>query len=411
MDYRKIYQDFISDRKKREAECLEAGIYTERHHIIPRCMNGTNANDNLIRLTYRDHVFAHALLLKGARDDWEKWRMAASMSAVLNFDGGGNRTAEERAKMDQKYSWARRVHGETVAGKNHPNYDHTRYTVYKNGASVSGTKRDLIKLLDIDFRQVYDLCNGNRHTANGWSLYENKEDIPRKNKAAKHTIYHVDGRTLTGTRKEIDDLTCLGSRAIRNLAKDKNYHYMGWCGSKQEAENRVETKETLKTRAERYDGLFYHVNGHIIDPRSHTMEELKSLGLDAKEICSIKKFGYAAGWCVDKKEAELRGLGVWRPYGLSKYRAPVPVPFTLPKEKSKEEFVIYDEMARPVRGTLKELQEITGLSYSGVRDIAIYDRRDSAGKYFSTFEKAMNGKPKPGPKKKTQSDEFFGDSL
>lgn len=409
MDYKKIYQAFISDRKGREREHLKAGVYTERHHIIPKCMSGTNSNDNLVRLTYRDHVFAHALLLKGAQDDWEKWQMAASMSAVLNFDGGGNRTVEERTKMDQKYSWARRVHGETVAGKNHPNYDHTRYTLYKNGASVSGTKRDLIELLGIDFRQVYDLCNGNRHTANGWSLYENKEDIPRKNKAAKYTIYHVDGRIFTGTRKEIEEQTCLGSRAAKALTTDSNYHHKGWCGSKEEAENRIETKQTLMTRAERYDGLLYHVNGHKIDPRNYKLKEMKSLGLDMKELYSIKKYGYAAGWCVDKKEAELRALGVWRPYGLSKYRAAVSFPFQ--EQKAKDEFVIYDDMARPVRGTIKELQKITGLSYSGVRDIAIYDRRDSAGKYFSTFEKAMNGKPKRGPRKKVQSEEFFGDSL
>ena len=36
--------------------------YCERHHIIPRCMNGTDNKDNLIDLYAREHFEAHRLL-------------------------------------------------------------------------------------------------------------------------------------------------------------------------------------------------------------------------------------------------------------------------------------------------------------------------------------------------------------
>lgn len=38
--------------------------HTERHHIIPRCMGGTNAKNNLVDLSTRQHFIAHLLLPK-----------------------------------------------------------------------------------------------------------------------------------------------------------------------------------------------------------------------------------------------------------------------------------------------------------------------------------------------------------
>lgn len=44
--------------------------YSERHHIIPRCMGGSDEAKNLVRLTPEEHFIAHLLLIKihpGAR--------------------------------------------------------------------------------------------------------------------------------------------------------------------------------------------------------------------------------------------------------------------------------------------------------------------------------------------------------
>lgn len=38
--------------------------YTETHHIIPRCMGGTDAVTNLADLTAREHIICHMLLIK-----------------------------------------------------------------------------------------------------------------------------------------------------------------------------------------------------------------------------------------------------------------------------------------------------------------------------------------------------------
>jgi hypothetical protein len=38
--------------------------YYEKHHVIPKCLGGSNTTSNLVRLTAREHYVAHLLLVK-----------------------------------------------------------------------------------------------------------------------------------------------------------------------------------------------------------------------------------------------------------------------------------------------------------------------------------------------------------
>lgn len=57
MDYKKIHDSIIDRAKNRNLEG-----YVERHHIIPKCMNGNNEQNNLVDLTAREHFLIHWLL-------------------------------------------------------------------------------------------------------------------------------------------------------------------------------------------------------------------------------------------------------------------------------------------------------------------------------------------------------------
>lgn len=59
MNYGKIYNEIIERRKK---EFFKG--YGENHHIIPKCMGGTNKKENIVRLTAREHFICHYLLTK-----------------------------------------------------------------------------------------------------------------------------------------------------------------------------------------------------------------------------------------------------------------------------------------------------------------------------------------------------------
>lgn len=60
MDYQKIYGALVERARNRTL----AGIYTERHHVIPRCMGGSDDRSNLVDLTAEEHYVAHQLLVK-----------------------------------------------------------------------------------------------------------------------------------------------------------------------------------------------------------------------------------------------------------------------------------------------------------------------------------------------------------
>jgi len=57
MDYRLIHDEIISRARER---CLEG--YCERHHVIPKCLGGTDDPENIVRLTAREHFIIHKIL-------------------------------------------------------------------------------------------------------------------------------------------------------------------------------------------------------------------------------------------------------------------------------------------------------------------------------------------------------------
>lgn len=61
MNYKQIH-DSIIDRAK--TRVLPKEVYTERHHIIPRCMNGSDDKSNLVDLTAKEHFIVHKLLVE-----------------------------------------------------------------------------------------------------------------------------------------------------------------------------------------------------------------------------------------------------------------------------------------------------------------------------------------------------------
>lgn len=80
MDYYKIYQNLVAKGKDRFPA---PEIYYEKHHIIPRCMGGTDEETNLVLLTPEEHYLAHQLLVR-IYPDQEKLTYAAFMMTVGN---------------------------------------------------------------------------------------------------------------------------------------------------------------------------------------------------------------------------------------------------------------------------------------------------------------------------------------
>ena len=86
MNYNKIYESLVSRSKNR---VLSDDIFSENHHIIPRCFGGKDTPDNLVRLTAREHFVAHLLLWKAARKRYgiNDDRTRALANGVNRFHG------------------------------------------------------------------------------------------------------------------------------------------------------------------------------------------------------------------------------------------------------------------------------------------------------------------------------------
>lgn len=68
MDYQKIYNAIIDRAQKENRKKLRkvnpSYVYYEMHHIVPRCIGGTDDKHNLVLLTPDEHFVAHELLIK-----------------------------------------------------------------------------------------------------------------------------------------------------------------------------------------------------------------------------------------------------------------------------------------------------------------------------------------------------------
>lgn len=59
MNYKNHYDALISRAKDRQLSC-----YVEVHHIVPRCLGGSDDVENLVSLKAEEHIVAHLLLAK-----------------------------------------------------------------------------------------------------------------------------------------------------------------------------------------------------------------------------------------------------------------------------------------------------------------------------------------------------------
>lgn len=99
MDYSRIYIDLIERARYRVLD-----TYTEKHHVVPKCMGGDNKERNIVRLTPEEHYVAHQLLAKIYPDNSRLVWALAGMS--------GDPLKKRNAKI---YGWIRRKNAQTAS--------------------------------------------------------------------------------------------------------------------------------------------------------------------------------------------------------------------------------------------------------------------------------------------------------
>ena len=96
MNYEKVYNQIVERSKTRELTC-----YTEKHHIIPRCMGGLDISENLVKLTAREHFICHWLLCRIYPDN-RKLAYAFRAMCILHNDQQTRYIPSSRAYQECK---------------------------------------------------------------------------------------------------------------------------------------------------------------------------------------------------------------------------------------------------------------------------------------------------------------------
>lgn len=100
MNYHSIYDTLINRARNRELTG-----YHEIHHIVPRCIGGSEDPTNLVSLTPEEHYLAHQLLIKMYPDEH---KLVYAMNSMIRGHHGKRTTRK-------LYGWLRRRFAEVMS--------------------------------------------------------------------------------------------------------------------------------------------------------------------------------------------------------------------------------------------------------------------------------------------------------
>lgn len=115
MNYQRIYNQLIARAQSRKFDG-----YVERHHVIPKCLGGSDDSKNIVELTPEEHYVAHQLLVKMYPTS-EQLLYAARMMTV---EGSG------QTRNNKEYGWLKKRYNKICRsriGKKNPSYGRSWY--------------------------------------------------------------------------------------------------------------------------------------------------------------------------------------------------------------------------------------------------------------------------------------------
>jgi len=105
MNYQKIYNQIIERAQIRQLEG-----YSEKHHIIPKCLGGNNKKENLVKLTAREHFLCHWLLFRIYQ---------ANQGLAYSFWIMSNRYLKDKKQSSRSYQEAKEAFSKLRKGQKH----------------------------------------------------------------------------------------------------------------------------------------------------------------------------------------------------------------------------------------------------------------------------------------------------
>lgn len=174
MDYLNIYNQLILKRKN---TTVDSETYTEVHHIIPRCMGGTDNKDNLVVLTAREHYIAHELLFR----HYKTSKLAHAWFAMLRNGRGQERhfTSKqyERAKTNRSTMLSEDMKGENNHFFNKTHTDETKRKISEANKGRVKSESEISNWVEKVAKKPKSEEHRNKIGRKGFVMLQNKETL------------------------------------------------------------------------------------------------------------------------------------------------------------------------------------------------------------------------------------------
>lgn len=117
--YTTWYYNIINNAKSQQRIKTKENYY-EQHHIIPKCLNGSNKKNNLVLLTAREHYLCHLLLPRMCINSQHRYKLSI---AILRFKHNKNYSSKlyeiEKKRISKELSINRMGNKNSFYGKTH----------------------------------------------------------------------------------------------------------------------------------------------------------------------------------------------------------------------------------------------------------------------------------------------------
>lgn len=223
MDYKRVYAEFIKDRREKEAR-LEG--YSERHHIVPRALGGGDEVGNLIRLTAEDHFFAHLVLAKihGGKMISALWRMLQRTGLHWGRRDQARRSYGTAQRIVVRYLKIRWIGGEN------PLFNSTlfRWWNYRTEVIEEATLYDMHIKYGGSRAAWTSVISGEKPSNFGWMPEDRRDDHRRSEKGKRFSFVNRDGRTFSGTQNDFSKFIGLNAASCSRIVRRASVTECGW---------------------------------------------------------------------------------------------------------------------------------------------------------------------------------------
>lgn len=200
--YKMWHDNIVSKAKSRTLEG-----YKEVHHIVPRCMGGTDSKDNLVSLTAKEHFIVHMLLCKFTTGI-AKQKMYFAFNAMCSYKSP-NKTHKVTSRIAQKL---RLEFVKLLTGKKFSKETIAKLSKFQKGRKHSKEHIEKIRLANLgkklteEHKKKLSIIKMGKPTTNGMIFItkDGKNKIVKKEQLNEYqNLGYTVGRDSSHVTKEV----------------------------------------------------------------------------------------------------------------------------------------------------------------------------------------------------------------